>query len=100
MSKNSKDKIRGNESSKQSKEESGTLTDYVQKRLEEEGMPVKRVKLPKDWTRVIFKRQHRNHFRKATATSGQVFCNFTVAFKIISVNGRRKYKEIPVLLSS
>ena len=55
MSKNSKDKIRENQS-KQSEEERGTLTDYVIKRMKEEGMPVRKGKLPKDWVRVIFKR--------------------------------------------
>ncbi len=33
-----------------------TLTDYVIKRMKEEGMPVRKGKLPKDWVRVIFKR--------------------------------------------
>ena len=41
---------------KQSKEESGTLTDYYLKRAKEEGILVKKKKLPKDWVRVIFKR--------------------------------------------
>jgi hypothetical protein len=55
MTKHSKDKIRENQSSKQYKEEGSTLLNYAIKKLREEGMPVKREKLPKDWCRVIFK---------------------------------------------
>jgi hypothetical protein len=54
MTKHSKNKIRENQS-KQSKDENESLSDYVKRRLEEEGIPVQKKKLPKDWTRVIFK---------------------------------------------
>jgi hypothetical protein len=42
--------------SKQSKGDSGNLSDYVNKKLVKAGTPVKKGKLPKNLSRVIFKR--------------------------------------------
>jgi len=43
-------------SSKQPKENKGTLTDYLEKKLKEAGIQFQRKELPKDWCRAIFKR--------------------------------------------
>lgn len=54
MAKHPKDKMRENQS-KQSKEDSSTLTDYALKKFAEKGILVKKGKLPKNWSRVIFR---------------------------------------------
>jgi hypothetical protein len=55
MAKHSKDKMRENQS-KESKEDNSTLTDYALKKMLEKGLLVKKGKLPKNWSRTIFKR--------------------------------------------
>jgi hypothetical protein len=56
MTKHSKDNIRENQTSKQSKDENSTLLNYAKKKMEEVGLQTKVRKLPKYWVRVIFKR--------------------------------------------
>ncbi|MGD9086669.1 MAG: hypothetical protein PVJ41_16950 [Desulfobacterales bacterium] len=55
MAKHPKDKMQ-EKRSKPSKKENSTLLDYALEKLNTPDRPVKKGKLPKNWSRVIFKR--------------------------------------------